>query len=129
MKTLDTSMHQAPLMASALFGALALISGALSTAAESDAVPHALVKYGDLDLSNPQGARALYNRIAAAAGEVCKSYTIDSRNLTTQMQVRACVHKAIAEAVIKVGRPELAAIYGAKTGRPVSTLMAVAQTR
>jgi UrcA family protein len=129
MTTLNASLRRVPLIASAIFGALAMISGALATADESNAAARAVVQYGDLELSNSQGAGALYDRIAAAAGEVCQAYADDGHNLTVHFRVRACVHKAIADAVIEVGSPELLAIYGAKTGLPIPRRVAAVQAR
>jgi UrcA family protein len=128
VKKPNTSTHRAPITA-AIFGAVALISAALAAAADSNDAPQAVVKYGDLNLSSPRSAGLLYNRIAEAAGEVCRASEIDSSNLTVQFRVRACIHKAIADAVIKIGRPELFAIYKVKMAHPVAATVAVAQAR
>jgi UrcA family protein len=129
MKTLSISTHLASLITTAIFGALALSCGAVSTAAEIGDLPQVLVKFEDLNLATLQGAGALYGRIAAAADEVCQSHAVDSRDLFAQQQLRACVHKAIADAVIKVGQPQLLAIYNAKNHRPLTTMVAIAQNR
>jgi len=60
---------------------------------------------------------------------VCKPFDIDSRNLGSRTRMDACVHKAIAGAVTKVGRPELFAIYNAKNQKPVTIVVAAARTR
>jgi UrcA family protein len=85
------------------------------------------VKFGDLTLSNPQGAATLYRRIAAAARDVCGSYDLDRWNLGSRASLNACVHKAIADAVTKVGQAELFAVYNAKNHQPLP--ITVAQTR
>src|SRR5580658_927749 len=72
MKTLITSTHLPRRITTAIFGALAFGCGTLSIAADLSDVPQAVVKFGDLNLSNPQGAVTLYSRIVAAANEVCK---------------------------------------------------------
>ncbi len=83
-------------------------------AAERDETRQVVVQFGDLNLSNPQGAAALYRRIASAANEVCDAYGIDSRVLGSRTSIDACVKKAISDAVTKVGRSELFAVYNAK---------------
>jgi UrcA family protein len=129
MKTLSISTLPTSLITTAIFGALSLTCGAVSTAAEIGALPQVIVKFEDLNLATPQGASALYGRIAAAADEVCQSNAVESRDLAAQQQLRACVHTAIATAVTKVGQPQLLAIYNAKHHRPVATMVAVAQNR
>lgn len=129
MKTLITSSRLSTLITTTILGALALGYGAVSTAANGGDAPQVVVTFGDLNMSTRQGAAALYERIAAAAGEVCQSYAVDSRDLAAQQQVRACVHKAIADAVTKVAQPELLAIYNAKNHRPVPAMVAIAQLR
>lgn len=128
MKTLITSTNLSPLITTAIFGALALSCGAISAAADSSDLPQVVVKFGDLNLSTQQGAAALYRRIAAAADEVCESYSPHSRDLLAQQRIRGCVQKAIADAVTRVGRPELFAIYNAKNHRPAPNMVAIAQT-
>lgn len=113
----------------AIFAALALGGSAMSIAADNSDVPHAVVKFGDLDLSSPQGAARLYSRIDAAAREVCKPLDFNVRDLGTRTQVDACVHKAIADAVTKVAQPQLLAIYNAKNHQSRPIVVATAQTR
>ncbi len=43
----------------------------VSGADEGTTPPQAIVKFGDLDISTPQGASALYGRIRSAAVKVC----------------------------------------------------------
>jgi UrcA family protein len=117
MNTLSTSPSR--LIPPAIFCSLALSCGAASIAADNAGVPHAIVKFGELDLSNPQGAAVLYGRIVVAANEVCKSFDIDNRGLTDRWRQYECIQKAIAHAVTKMGRPELFAVYNAKTHRPL----------
>ncbi|MGC1521976.1 MAG: UrcA family protein, partial [Steroidobacteraceae bacterium] len=73
--------------------------------------PQVVVKYGDLNLSNPQGAATLYHRIKSAAVTVCSP---QDESLARMSRVQACVHKAIADAVTKVNQAELSAIYNSK---------------
>ena len=124
MKTLIASAKLPRLVATTIFGALALGCGALSIAADSSHVPQAVVKFGDLNLSNRQGAATLYNRIVAAAHEVCKSFDTDIRDLASYPKLDACVHKAITDAVTKVGRPELFAVYNASHRQALPNIVA-----
>ena len=58
--------NRVALIAAAILGALA--SGyATRSAAEDPGTRSTTVQYGDLDVSNPQGARTLYRRIFTAA--------------------------------------------------------------
>ncbi|MGH8232185.1 MAG: UrcA family protein, partial [Steroidobacteraceae bacterium] len=129
MNALITSSHLSPLITTAIVGAFALSCSTVSTAADQSDAPQAVVKFADLNISTQQGAAALYGRIAAAADKVCYSYAVDIRDLVAQAGVKACVNKAIADAVTKVGQPKLFAIYSAKNHRPLPNLVATAQNR
>ncbi len=72
-----------------------------------------MVQYGDLNLANPQAIQLLYQRIVAAANKVCDSR--DHRSLQAFAHDRNCKERSIASAVAAVGRPELTALYAAKT--------------
>jgi UrcA family protein len=129
MKTLMTSSNLPRWITTAIFAALTLTCGAVSIAADNSDVPQAVVKFADLNLSNPQGAITLYSRIAAAANRVCKPFDIDSRDLGSRARLDSCVHKAIANAVTKVDHPELFAVYNAKNHQPRPIIVAAVQTR
>jgi UrcA family protein len=72
------------------------------------------VSYGDLDLSSPAGANALYRRIQGAAKQVCGYAGAD---LIEQSIWRGCYRNAIANAVGKVNNPLLTAVH---TGSPAA---------
>lgn len=129
MNALTRSSRLSRLTTTAIFGVLALSCAAGSRAAGGGDVPQIHVKFEDLNLSRHQDALALYGRIAAAADKVCHRYLIGRPDLYAQEYLRACVHKAIADAVHKVGRPELLAIYNAKHHRSAPTVDAIAKTR
>jgi len=129
MKAFNTSTHLSTLTTTAILGALALTCSAMCTAAGAGDVPQAVVKFADVNMSTQQGAAALYGRIAAAADKVCNSNAVDGRDLGAKARLSACVHHAIADAVTKVGQPQLLALYSAKNHRPVPILVASAQTR
>jgi UrcA family protein len=106
-----TSSRVRSLLASAIFCALAPGFAGVSGAAEIPTPPHSIVKYGDLDLSSPQGAAALYSRIQKAAGSVC--WRMYDSDFAYRANKDACLQGAIADAVSKVNRPELSAVYEA----------------
>ena len=95
-------------------------------AAETD-VPQLIVDYGDLAVSTPRGAAALYHRIRAAAVTVCRR--LDERALASKLRNDACVHKAIADAITKVDQPALSAVYNEKDRHPTSAVLANARSR
>jgi len=74
------------------------------------------VKFADLNISNPSGALVLYERIRAGAQGACSYYWFH-----TDADEARCVHDAIANAVAKVNRPALSAVYNAKNKTSVST--------
>lgn len=94
---------------------LAVASSFAGICSAADANPlQALVKYGDLNVSSTEGATVLYNRIRAAAEQVCRP--LDSRDFAFQRLKEACIHNAIADAVTKVNQPALFSVYSAKNG-------------
>ena len=129
MKALITATKLPNLITTAIFGTLALTGGAPSMAADGDVVSQAVVKYGDLNLSNPRGAAELYRRITAAAREVCNAFDVDNHDPGLRASAEACVGKAISGAVTDVSRPELFAIYNAKHAEPLGMPLAAAQAR
>jgi UrcA family protein len=119
MNTLNTSTNLSRLISTAIFGAFTLSWGAMSIAGDESDAPQAVVKFADLNLSNPQGAATLYHRIWSAAGTVCRPQ--DDGSLASTSRVQICVHKAIEDAVTKVNRAELFAVYNSKSSqlRPI----------
>jgi UrcA family protein len=129
MNALTTSTTSSNLITTAIFGALALMGGASTMAASGDEVRQVVVRFGDLNLSNPQGAAALYRRISIAAAEVCGAFDVSvrDRELGYRAGTTTCVRTAISGAVTKVGRPELFAIYNAKNSAPLGVHVAAAR--
>ena len=126
MTTSTTSAHRSNLFATATLGILALIGGGSCIAADREEVRQVVVQYGDLNLSNPRGAAALYKRIEAAANDVCGASEVESRELGSRASVDACVRKAITGAVTTVGRPELFAVYNKRNSAPLGIPVAAA---
>jgi|SRR5580658_66365 UrcA family protein len=126
MNAMTTVSPFRTVIATLLFGGVASGFVALPAVADSSDVPQFTVKFGDLNISNPQGAAALYGRIRAAAHEVCSPY--DGRSLESKMQLNACIDRAILGAVTSVNNSALTAVYSAKTGKEVPTrLVSVAK--
>ena len=66
-------------------------------------IPTKTVSFRDLDLSTAGGADALYERITAAAREVCRGTELAS--------MHACRAQAIEDAVKGVGNPLLSSVH------------------
>lgn len=106
------------------FAILAACFGALSTVASATAdepVPTRTVRFADLDLTNAEGAGALYGRISQAAKEVCAP--ADPSNLHQLAFSRRCVEVAIGRAVNEVNAPLLSGYYLSRT-KPAITIAA-----
>src|SRR6185312_14564404 len=88
------------------FGAGAL--GALTSSAQAEDVPSKTVKFQDLDISKPAGAKTLYGRIRAAARDVCDAST--SGDPIMKPAMHACMETAIDNAVRKVNAPALTSL-------------------
>jgi len=114
-------------IATSLFSVLSSSLAALPAAADSFEPLKVIVKFGDLDISHPQGAAVLYGRIRAAAQNVCSPF--DGRGLSAKMHLDACVKKAVADAVTTVDEPALFAVYGAKMGKALPARAASLQNR
>ena len=96
-----------------------IVAGFVTGAAAADdgLARKVTVRYGDLDLASPRGAAALYHRIGIAAEEVCRPF--EGRDLAGALHLRDCKQRAIAEAVSRVNRPELFAVYNANKRAPL----------
>ena len=88
--------------------------------ADADAdVPKLEVSYTKRDIATEQGARALYQRISAAARQVCPQ---GDGSLVPKLKdvSRTCIRDAIARAVRDVNSPRLAEVEAA-LGRHAKT--------
>jgi UrcA family protein len=102
-------------IAATVFGVLSL---SLSLVSAADPTPASrTVKFADLNISDPSGAHALYMRIRAAAQVVCSYYWFP-----TEADKAGCVRDATADAVTRINRSALFAVYDAtnKTSVPRS---------
>jgi UrcA family protein len=114
-------------VAGAILSALALSFATVSRADDGTAPPQVIVKFGDLDISTSQGAAALYGRIHGAAVEVCSRMYVTEE--AYKWHKNACLQKVIGDAVIKVNRPALSAVFASKFGVSPLMVLAAAGTR
>ena len=129
MKTLIASINLPRLVIATTLGSLAFGGAAVGIAGDNGDVPHAAVKFGDLNLSAPDDAAALYGRIKVAAYDVCGSFDTDNHDQPDLLGLNTCVHNAVRNAVAKVNQPALSAIYNARNRDPLPITVAAAQNR
>ena len=84
----------------------------VSSAFADDQVRSETVKFADLNVTTPAGAEALYTRIHAAAKRVCPE-----TEPLLRAAASACARKAVAQAIEKLGLPQLTAYYQMKSGK------------
>ena len=114
MKTLIATTKRPRLLAATVLASLAVAGPAALLAADNGGIPQSAVRFGDLNLSSHEAASALYNRIHAAAYDVCRSFDLDRYGQSDLTRVSACVHDAVRNAVAKVNQPALYAIYNVR---------------
>jgi UrcA family protein len=120
---LSTTLRTA--VASAIVSSLALGLATVSSAGEASTPPQVTVKFGDLDISTSQGTAILYRRIEGAAENVCaRMYVSDA---AYQWAKYTCLPKVIGEAVSKVDRPALSALFASHYGVSPPALLAAAR--
>jgi UrcA family protein len=73
------------------------------------------VTYGDLNLDDEQGAKALYNRIRSAAQEVCAPF--ESKELARRIPWQTCVDHAVTSGVEQVNRPLVTSVHNRSVNR------------
>ena len=92
----------------------------LGSALALSAAPHSAgvaVQYHDVDLSSPQGASVLYERISRAAERVCAPTT--RQDLREMRLYKVCYQGAVANAVNSVNANTLTALHLVKTQKAV----------
>jgi UrcA family protein len=115
MNTMTTSTRSTRgMIVAAILTSLISSVSAVCNAADATDARTTVVKYADLDLSTPQGAMSLYNRIRFASETVCSPS--DHGDLAAISRSQKCLKQAIAGAVAKVNQPTLSAVYAAKFG-------------
>jgi UrcA family protein len=93
----------------------------------TDAPPTRVVHFADLDLSRIEGVTVLYARLRLAAQVVCRP--LDSSILLVDREHRACMDKAIADAVAGVNRPLLSRYHQLRTKRDNAGLAQLANAK
>jgi len=112
--TTTTKLTLRTLLAPAAFAVITATAAAAPAAADvPDGFASQRVKYGDLDLTNPVGVNALYNRIRSASKVVCAP--LSSRAVLVQLY-DDCLTQAMSHAVADVKQPALTALYLEKAG-------------
>jgi UrcA family protein len=127
MNTITNIRDFRRLSATALCGVIASSFAALPAASDSFAPLTARVKFADLDVSRPQDAAVLYDRIRGAAEKVCSPY--EAGGFAAKMHLDACINKAISKAVTTVDAPALSRVYSAKMGTTLPTGLVSRQSR
>jgi UrcA family protein len=93
---------------------------AIANAGSPDgAAVHRIVHFADLDLSHSAGVAVLYQRIRAAAHEVCQP--LSERDLTLRAASRSCVVDAVDQAVSDIHSPALSRYHQMKTEAVIIT--------
>jgi UrcA family protein len=77
--------------------------------------------YRDLAVTTSQDAKMLYKRIRRAADKVC--WYLDHGDLSSKAHKNACMDKAIADAVMRVGEPQLLSVYNSNHRAPPPGLL------
>jgi UrcA family protein len=93
-----------------------MLAGVTQAAAPGDYFPKQAVTYKDLNLNSNAGIQVLYKRIQGAANQVCGK--VDGRDLQGMSVKKACVDRAISDAVAAVNSPTLTRVYLTKSGSP-----------
>ncbi len=98
-----------------LAGALWLTGQASLTLADPPKAPPAIeksatVRFADLNLESPEGARALYSRIRSAAASLCgEQFSLWDGNRSREW--KDCYRTTIERAVVRLNRPALTAVH------------------
>ena len=84
-----------------------------SAASAYDEPKNVVVRYSDLNLSQPQDASTLYNRIQRAARVACENGEAES--LARLQRFHRCVDQAVTNAVATISSQRLTEIHEAQT--------------
>jgi UrcA family protein len=104
-----------------------MLAGVTQAAGVGDNLPKQVVTYKDLNLNSNAGTQVLYKRIQGAANEVCGR--VDVRDLQGMSARKACLDRAISQAVAAVNSPMLTRVHLAKVGNPEPQSLPIAQVR
>lgn len=85
------------------------------------------VSFADLDLSKPEGAATLLDRMRNAAKGVCSS--LDGASIREQQRHAACIEFALSNAVTRVDQPTLTEYFAMHTSTQSQLPIKVASGR
>ncbi len=105
---LRRSLAAAAIAAVATAGMVLMVTPA--RADTSDSPTAVKVRFADLNLSSPQGAKVLYMRLKMAAESVCDDDD-EFIDLVQRTETERCVREAIEAAVVRVDSPQLSQVY------------------
>jgi UrcA family protein len=109
------AIHRKTAFVSALLMGITAVGIAASARAGESAVQavgvtRVVVRYGDLDLTSPEGARTLYARLGSAASKACGGEP-GTRDLLSRMSYQDCRSTALDHAVNRIGSSQLQALH------------------
>jgi UrcA family protein len=105
-------LHKSNFHVIALILMLLLIAGATMTAARADEEPSVTVRFHDLNLKSLEGVASLYERIHAAAVDVCHAAEVSQPvNRALAIESDTCISHAVANAVHTVHNEKLSAYH------------------
>lgn len=104
-----------------------MLVGVTQAAGTGDNLPKQVVSYKDLNLDSNAGTQVLYKRIQGAANEVCGK--VDGGSLQRMSARKACLERAISQAVAAVNSPMLTRVHLEKSGNPGPQSLPIAQVR
>jgi UrcA family protein len=119
MATVRPTSRQVPAGATGLpiaLVALILLAPAAGAAAVGGSQPESIsarVSIADLDLSRPEGARAAYQRLAAAAAGLCRKF-VDTRTVSHWPTFVDCARDAVDATLARLDTRTRAALLAAR---------------
>lgn len=78
--------------------------------------PAVTVRYNDLDLRDPQGAKVMLHRIRKAAVDICQS---GETGFDATERFETCYHRTVGQAAAKLNAPHVTAALDARAHGPV----------
>ncbi len=101
------------LLATATLATGLTVDHASAASALDDEPKNVVVRYSDLNLSQPQDASTLYNRIQRAARVACENGEAES--LARLQRFHRCVDQAVTNAVATINSQRLTEIHETQT--------------
>jgi UrcA family protein len=123
------SLRSGMLLCSMMALAASITSGTAyaDTQGSQDVIAHATtVRFADLNLNRSQDVAELYSRIEIAVDQVCGPRTLTGF-YTTAPGYERCYRDAMAQAIGRVDRPALTALYREQMSRPEGRQLSIAE--